>query len=140
MATEPEWVEDMFMTYARLIVAGIAEMLGERIELDDVWVMDDMGYRNGALFSPQMFIPYEFLAHKLVYDLCHSHDLKVILHSYGCVKELIPGLLKAGLDCLQPLEVKAGMDLIELKKKFGYCLAFMRGGLTPAPWPILTRQ
>ncbi len=35
------------------------------------------------------------------------------------MKELIPDLISVGLDCLQPLEVKAGMDLIELKKTYG---------------------
>ena len=45
----------------------------------------------------------------------------------GRVSELIPGLLEAGLDCLQPVEVKAGMDLVELKKQYGDSLAFMGG-------------
>ncbi len=127
MATEPEWVEDIFMTYARLIVTAGEELIGAGIEFDGAWVWDDMGYRNTSLFSPNMFMRYEFPAHKLVYDFFHSKELKVILHSCGCVKDLIPGLLKAGLDCLQPLEVKAGMDLIELKKKHGAWLAFMGG-------------
>jgi uroporphyrinogen decarboxylase len=53
--------------------------------------------------------------------------MQVILHSCGYVKPLIPHLLDAGLDCLQPLEVKAGMDLLELKREFGKDLAFMGG-------------
>jgi len=36
-------------------------------------------------------------------------------------------LIEAGFDCLEPLEVKAGMDLIELKKNFGDWLTFMGG-------------
>ena len=43
------------------------------------------------------------------------------------MKELIPDLISIGLDCLQPLEVKAGMDLIELKKDYGDKLSFMGG-------------
>ncbi len=127
MATEPEWVEDMFMTHARLVVAAAEEMIGAGIEFDGGFVYDDMGYRNTSLFSPAMFMRYEYPAHKLVYDFFHSQGLKVILHSCGCVKDLIPGLVKAGLDCLEPLEVKAGMDLIDLKKRHGAWLAFMGG-------------
>jgi len=127
MAQEPQWVEDMFMTNARLVVAAAEEMIGAGIEFDGVLICDDMGYRNTSLFSPAMFMRYEYPCHKLVYDFFHSQGLKVILHSCGCVKDLIPGLLKAGLDCLQPLEVKAGMDLIELKKKHGAWLSFMGG-------------
>lgn len=51
--------------------------------------------------------------------------MKVILHSCGCVKPLIPDLIRAGIDRLQPLEGKAGMDLIELKGLCGERLAFM---------------
>lgn len=53
--------------------------------------------------------------------------MPVILHSCGCVKEFIPDLIDAGLSCLQPLEVKAGMDVVELKDTYGDDLAFMGG-------------
>jgi uroporphyrinogen decarboxylase len=48
-------------------------------------------------------------------------------NSCGNVKELIPYFIEDGLDCLQPLEVKAGMNLLELKREFGDKLAFMGG-------------
>jgi len=49
------------------------------------------------------------------------------LHCCGNVRPLIPDLIDAGVDCLQPLEVKAGMDLVELKREYGQDLAFMGG-------------
>ncbi|MBT5873041.1 MAG: hypothetical protein HOH43_06445, partial [Candidatus Latescibacteria bacterium] len=60
-------------------------------------------------------------------DFFHRHDMPVILHSCGNIKELIPLLLEAGFDCIQPVEVKAGMDLVELKALFGDDMAFMGG-------------
>jgi len=127
MAEEPEWIEDVFMTCAGLVVTALEEMVGAGLEFDGVFVYDDMGYRNAALFSPAMFRRFEFPGHKMIYDCCHAHDLKVILHSCGRVSELIPDLIEAGLNCLQPLEVKAGMDLVELKRQYGDRLAFMGG-------------
>jgi uroporphyrinogen decarboxylase len=53
--------------------------------------------------------------------------MPVILHSDGDLRKIVPNLIEAGFDCLQPIEVKAGMDLIELKKKYGDRLAFMGG-------------
>lgn len=53
--------------------------------------------------------------------------MPIILHSCGNVKGLIPYIIKAGFDCLHPLEVKAGMDIIELKMQYGTELAFMGG-------------
>jgi uroporphyrinogen decarboxylase len=69
----------------------------------------------------------QFESDRLLYDFFHQHDMPVILHSCGRVTALIPHLIEAGLDCLQPLEVKAGMDLVELKREFGRDLAFMGG-------------
>lgn len=53
--------------------------------------------------------------------------MPVILHSDGRILEFIPYFIEEGLTCLQPLEVKAGMDLIELKREYGDSLAFMGG-------------
>ncbi len=53
--------------------------------------------------------------------------MHVILHSCGRVKDLIPYFIEEGIDCLQPLEVKAGMDLIELKERYGDKICFMGG-------------
>jgi len=76
------------------------------------------------------------LAHQeadtMVYSFFHQHQMPVLLHSCGNVKEIIPELISVGLDCLQPLEVKAGMDLIELKKQYGDKLSFM-GGIDVRP-------
>jgi uroporphyrinogen decarboxylase len=60
-------------------------------------------------------------------DFFHSRDMPVILHTDGDVRPLIPHFLEAGFDCLQPCEVKAGMNLIELKRDWGDRLAFMGG-------------
>ncbi len=65
--------------------------------------------------------------HKRLFDFAHARDLPVILHADGLVESLVPHLIDAGLDCLQPIEVKAGMDLVKLKKAFGDRLAFIGG-------------
>ncbi|HUS80159.1 MAG TPA: uroporphyrinogen decarboxylase family protein, partial [Armatimonadota bacterium] len=48
-------------------------------------------------------------------------------HSCGNVTALVPMLIEAGFDCLQPLEAKAGMDLVALKEQYGQRLACMGG-------------
>ena len=57
----------------------------------------------------------------------HSRELPVIIHSCGFVEPLVPGLVEAGMDCLQAMEVKAGMDLVRLKKTYGDRIAFIGG-------------
>ena len=127
MALEPDWVKDMFLESAEIIIATAEEMMNQGYQFDGAFLYDDLGYRNTSLFSPDMYKKLLFPSHKRVCDFFHRKKLKVILHSCGCVKGLIPDLIKAGFNCLQPLEVKAGMDLVELKKKYGKRLAFMGG-------------
>ena len=127
MGMEPEWTRDMFSTGTELTLQCMEEMLGAGIDVDAVWFFDDMGYRNTSLFSPRMYREMLLPEHKRACDFCHQRKLPVILHSCGCVKGLVPDLIEAGFDCLQPLEVKAGMDVVELKKAYGERLAFMGG-------------
>jgi len=51
----------------------------------------------------------------------------VVVHCCGYVEPLVPGMIEAGMDCLQALEVKAGMDLLKLHGQFGSKIAFIGG-------------
>ena len=94
---------------------------------DGAFILCDLGYRNGLLFSPHHYDEQLRPTFRRLVDYFHGEGLPVILHSCGCVRELIPRFIEDGLDCLQPLEQKAGMDLPELKQAFGAELAFMGG-------------
>jgi len=127
MATDPDWVRDMVMTLASLNVEMARMALEKGVDFDGFWSFNDMGYRNGLLFSPDTYRRTHKEADAMIYGFAHEHGKPAILHSCGNVSELIPDLLEVGLDCLQPLEVKAGMDLIGLKEQYGDRLALMGG-------------
>ena len=127
MVTDPDWVKDMILTLAHLQVKMMEMMLKKGFEFDGAFLFNDMGYRNGLLFSPETYRKTHKEADEMVYSFCHEHNMPTILHSCGRVKEIIPDLIEVGLDCLQPLEVKAGMDVRELKEKYGDKLSFMGG-------------
>ncbi len=127
MIEDPEWIKEMIMTLAELNLIMLEFMMKNGFSFDGAFFYNDMGYRNASLFSPDTYLKTHYQADKMAYGFCHSRNLKVFLHSCGNVKQLIPMLIDAGLDCLQPLEVKAGMDIIELKEKYGDRLSFMGG-------------
>ena len=127
MATDPEFVKDMVDTLADLILATMTMLAKEGVAFDALWLFNDMGYRNASLFSPQMYRAIIKPADVRLWARAHELGLQTILHSCGRVTELIPDLIDAGLDCLQPLEVKAGMDVGELKRAFGADLALFGG-------------
>jgi uroporphyrinogen decarboxylase len=127
IATEPDWVRDIYEIDANLVIQMYEMMKQGGFKFDGVWLFSDLGYRNGLLFSPRHFNEQLRPTFKKLFDYFRGEGLPVILHSCGCVRDLIPFFIEDGLTCLQPLEVKAGMDLIELKKVFGDQIAFMGG-------------
>ena len=127
MAMDPDWVKDMCNVYADLIVDLFEILFAEAGAPDGVFFYEDMGFKNKPFMSPAMYKEIVWPAHKKTFDYVHSLGLPVIVHSCGGVMDLVPGLIEAGMDCLQAMEVKAGMDLVDLKKKYGDRIAFYGG-------------
>jgi len=127
MALDGEWVRQMADLYATVGIR-LLEILFEREGLPDgLWVWDDLGFKNRPFMSPKMYREILYPAHKKLFDFAHGRHLPVILHCDGYVEALIPSLIEAGINCLQPLEAKAGMDLLKLKKRFGDQIALIGG-------------
>ena len=127
MVEDPDWVRDMAMTYARLNVALQEMLFAEEGWPDGIWYYEDMGFKGRPFMSPKMYREIIQPAHRLTIDLAKSKGLPVIMHSCGYVEPLLPGMIEAGIDCLQVIEVKAGMDLLKLYRQYGERLSFMGG-------------
>ncbi len=127
LVTDPDWVREMVLTLAGLFIKTVEMMIKKGFQFDGAFIFNDVGWKNGLLFSPETYRRTQKEADQMVFSFCHEHNMSVILHSCGCVKELIPDLIEVGVDCLFPLEVKAGMDVRELKQKYGDKLSFMGG-------------
>jgi len=127
MALDPDWVKDMVDTFATLTV-NLQEILFEEEGLPDgVWFYEDMGFKNSPFMSPDMYREIILPGHKKTIDYAKSKGLPVTMHSCGYVEPLVPGMIEAGIDCLQVIEVKAGMDLVQLYRDFGDRISFMGG-------------
>ena len=127
MVTDPGWVVEMIDTNTEMVL-GLFRMLVEKgYEFDGYWCSDDLGYRNALMFSPRHFRELVMPAHRRLCDFCHAHGIFTFLHSCGNVNEVVDDLIEAGWNCLQPLEVKAQMDVVRLKRQYGDRLALMGG-------------
>lgn len=127
MAEDPDWVRTMVDTYARLTVELQEMLFAEEGWPDGIWYYEDMGYKQHPFMSPRMYREIIQPGHKRTIDLARSHSLPVIMHSCGFVEPLLPGMMEAGIDCLQVIEVKAGMDLLKLHRNYGHRLSLMGG-------------
>jgi uroporphyrinogen decarboxylase len=127
MALDPDWVKDMVATYAQVTIDLMEILFSEEGYPDGIWFYEDMGYKQHPFMSPRMYREIIQPGHEKTVQWCKGKGLPVIMHSCGYVEPLIPGMLKAGIDCLQVIEVKAGMDLLKLYHDFGDQLSFMGG-------------
>jgi len=127
MAEDPEWIMDMGKTYSEMIIKCQQILFEKEGKPDGVWYCEDMGFKERPFMSPTMYDELIKPFHKYTFDYAHSIGCKVIVHSCGFVEPLIPSLIEAGMDCLQAMEVKAGMDLLRIKKTFGEKIALFGG-------------
>jgi len=133
MVDYPEWMIDMFNHGCDLSLTLLDLIWDAGYEFDELLWYDDIGYKNGLMISRDMWYEMVRPYQKRVIEWAHRHGIKAQLHSCGRVESLIPDFIEIGLDALNPMEVKAGMDPIALKRKFGQEISF-RGGFDIRNW------
>ena len=74
--------------------------------------------------SPKAYRELIWPEHKRLCDWAHERGMKAIYHTDGNVNGVIDLYIEAGIDVLQPLECKAGMDIRQLVPKYGDRLSF----------------
>ena len=95
---------------------------------DGYFFGNDFGTQIDCLISPHHFDTFILPWFKKFTDLAHSYRYQVILHSCGSIYRVIPRLIEAGVDCLHPLQARAGnMDADRLSREFGGKVAFLGG-------------
>lgn len=119
MALDPDWVSDMATVYADLTINLMEVLFAKEGKPDGVWFYEDMGFKERPFMSPTMYREIIYPAHQKTIAFCHSQGIPVLMHSCGFVEPLLPDMIKAGIDCLQVMEVKAGMDPLRIHKNFG---------------------
>lgn len=130
---EPEWCIDMFHHQLEVNLALLDQVWDAGYRFDSVRWPDDMGYKNTQFFSINLYRELLKPYHKRAIEWAHAKGIKAHLHSCGDINPFVPELIEIGLDGLNPLEVKAGMDPLFLKKKYGHQLV-LHGGINAVLW------
>ena len=92
--------------------------------LDGMVIWGDVAFRQTMLFDPEYWRQYFKPWVKAMIDECHQNNLPVIYHGCGNVELILEDFIEMKLDAYNPLEVKAGLDAVKLKKQFANKLAY----------------
>jgi len=84
-----------------------------------VYTGDDFAYNKGPLMSPQHFRELFYPGLKRVIQGFKDLGLYVIKHTDGNIWPIIDMIIDSGIDCLDPIDPQGGMDLGEVKAKYG---------------------
>ena len=131
LAAEPAQAHAFLDELVEMHLANLERFLGAVGESIDIIVFgDDLGLQTGPFISRQMYRELFKPRHSTMWKRAKQlADVKVMLHTCGGIRELLPDLIDAGLDAVNPVQTSCrGMDPAELKAEFGRELVFWGGG------------
>jgi uroporphyrinogen decarboxylase len=110
-------------------LAKVCEAVGDIVDI--LRFGDDLGHEGGPFMSPEVYRRLFKPRHRILVDYVRKHSgMKTFLHSCGSIYELIPDLIDAGYDILNPVQTSAmGMEPGRLKREFGKDITFWGGGI-----------
>ncbi len=127
-AEDPDLVQRWIDAQHRATMRRLEGVAALRAVSPVAWTFADLAFKGRLIFSPAYL--REHGVYRRLAEICalyHSHGLKVIFHSDGYIRPMIPDLIAAGVDALAPIETGAGLDLADLKAHFGRQVAFVGG-------------
>ena len=131
LAGEPERAHDFLDKITAMYLRNLEKFLGAVGDSLDIIVFgDDLGMQTGPQISPAMYREFFKPRHQRLWNRAKQlAPVKVMLHCCGGVRELMPDLIEAGLDAINPVQISCrGMDAAGLKRDFGKDITFWGGG------------
>ncbi|MFH1022205.1 MAG: uroporphyrinogen decarboxylase family protein [Planctomycetota bacterium] len=96
--------------------------------IDMTCVAEDLGSQESLLMSPALYRKFLKERQRAMIQLAKKFGMRVLYHSDGAVRPLIPDLIEIGIDILNPLQWRCpGMELDGLARDFGGAIAFHGG-------------
>ena len=92
---------------------------------------DDLGTDNGPFMPPEIYRKLFKPRHRQLCDYVKTHSrMRTFLHTCGSIYDLLPDLIDAGYDVINPVQTNSRhMEPERLKREFGRSVTFWGGGV-----------
>jgi uroporphyrinogen decarboxylase len=98
---------------------GLEELQRWSLQETGIWIYDDMATNKGPFFSPRSFERIFLPAYRRMIKAYKDGGARyVFLHSDGDIRLLLDMLIDAGIDGINPIERRAGMNMLDLRKRY----------------------
>jgi uroporphyrinogen-III decarboxylase len=102
-----------------LAAVGVEEMRRWSLHDTGIFIYDDMGHNGGPMVGPRSFEQVFLPAYRRMIAAYKAAGARyVFLHSDGDIRPLLDMLIDAGIDGLNPLERRAGMDILRMRERY----------------------
>lgn len=122
---EKEFIHDFNTCFTDHFIAVFDHLFAAIGKPDGIHFYEDLGYTRAPFASPrchcEMVQPY----HRRLFGFFKDHGLPIIMHTCGDFRPHLPAMVEAGVDCVQALEAKTGMDVVALAREWKDRLCFM---------------
>lgn len=114
----PELIHDINEYILKIYLEKFTKVL-EIIPADVVYIMEDLSGKNGPMISPEIFDEFVGSYYRRLIPVLKSKNVKhVFVDTDGDFKKLIPNFIATGVEGFLPMDVNAGMDIVEVRKSF----------------------
>ncbi len=120
----PDLLREIAETYSDFLIEVIRESIQKDVVFDGVFLMEDLAGTNGMLFSPNQWREVFRPSMEKIGAFLKSQGLHFWMHSCGNAEPVFQDLIECGLQVLNPLEAKSGLDVRQLKETYGQKLTF----------------
>ncbi len=125
MADNPDRIARFIERLGEFLVGVVhGQIAAAAGRLKGLYIWGDVAYDGGMFFSPVYWRDVFQPVVRRICDAAHAHGLKTIYHGCGDSRVIYDDLIEAGVDGYNPLEAKAGLDVVELKRRYGERWAF----------------
>jgi uroporphyrinogen decarboxylase len=131
LLAEPEQVERLLDALVAIHLRTLEKVCTAVGDVADIIRFgDDLGMNTGPFMSPATYRSLFKPRHALLCDYVHKHsNMRTFLHSCGSIHALLPDLIEAGFEVINPVQTQChDMEAERLKKDFGNDITFWGGG------------
>jgi hypothetical protein len=116
--TEPKMIRDM-MQHLTSLWLGLWERVAAEVQIDHIHIWEDMSGKQGSLISPAMTEEFMMPCYDRIVAFARAHGVRVVsVDTDGDCSELVPLMMRHGINMFFPFEVQAGNDILAYRRKY----------------------
>ena len=125
---DPELMQDILDTLTDTTFK-VLDKVSDVVTIDNLFVHEDLAGKSGPLVGPNQINEFIKPYYRKIWDMLSAKGAKIFSQdSDGNMNPVIDSFIECGVNVFYPLEPAAGMDIVELRKKYGNKIAF-KGGI-----------